>query len=51
MGKQGGVRVIYFTRLAQGEICMLLIYPKAAKDNVPAKILKAIRKELEDGHA
>jgi hypothetical protein len=48
-GKQGGVRVIYFTRLTAGELCMLLIYAKAAKDNIPGYILKQIRKELEDG--
>jgi hypothetical protein len=47
-GKQGGVRVIYFTRLAAGELCMLLIYAKAAKDNIPGHILRQIRKELED---
>ena len=51
MGKQGGARAIYFTRLNEGELCMLLVYPKAAKDNIPAKILKEIRKELEDGHS
>ena len=28
---------------------MLLIYAKAAKDNIPGYILKQIRKELEDG--
>jgi hypothetical protein len=50
MGKQGGVRVIYFTRLQECELCMLLVYPKAAKDNISAKVLKEIRKELEDGH-
>ena len=50
MGKQGGARVIYFTRLQKGELCMLLVYPKAAKDNIAAKVLKEIRKELEDGH-
>jgi hypothetical protein len=49
MGKQGGARVIYFTRLHAGELCMLLIYPKAAKDDIPAHILKHVRKELEDG--
>ena len=48
MGKQGGARVIYFTHLSAGEICMLLVYPKAAKDNIPGHILKAIRKEIED---
>lgn len=28
---------------------MLLVYPKAAKDDIPAHILKQVRKELEDG--
>jgi len=27
---------------------MLLVYPKAAKDNIPGHILKAVRKEIED---
>lgn len=35
-GKSGGVRVIYFARPAVGELWMLLIYPKAEKDNIPA---------------
>ena len=48
MGKQGGARVIYFTDLGAGELCMLLVYPKAAKDNIPGYILKEIRKEIEN---
>lgn len=48
-GKQGGVRVIYFTRLTAGELCMLLVYPKAARDTIPGHILRMIRKEIEDG--
>ena len=48
MGKQGGARVIYFTRLEAGELCMLLVYPKAMRDTIPGHILKAIRKEIED---
>ncbi len=48
MGKQGGVRVIYFCRLHAGELCMLLIYAKAEKDTIPGHILKSIRKEIED---
>ncbi len=48
-GKQGGVRVIYFSRLAAGELCMLLIYPKAERDTIPGHILREVRKELEDG--
>jgi hypothetical protein len=48
MGKQGGARVIYFTHLEAGELCMLLVYPKAAKDDIPGHILKEVRKEIED---
>ncbi len=48
-GKRGGVRVIYFTRLAAGELCMLLVYPKAERDTIPGHILRLIRKEIEDG--
>ncbi len=51
MGKQGGARVIYFTRLSAGELCMLLVYPKAAKDNIPAHILRQVRMEIEDDHS
>jgi len=47
-GKSGGARVIYFNRLAAGELCMLLVYPKAKRDTIPGHILKEIRKELED---
>lgn len=47
-GKRGGARVIYFTRLAAGELCMLLVYPKSEKDTIPGHMLKEIRKELED---
>lgn len=50
MGKRGGARVIYFTRLDAGELCMLLVYPKAVKDNIPARILREIRKEIEHDH-
>lgn len=48
MGKQGGTRVIYFTHLEAGELCMLLVYSKAAKDDIPGHILKEVRKEIED---
>lgn len=48
-GKRGGVRVIYFTRLAAGEIWRLLVYSKSVRDNIPAHLLQAIRREIEDG--
>ena len=46
-GKRGGVRVIYFTRLASGEIWLLVIYAKNVRGNIPAHILKAIRETIE----
>lgn len=48
MGKQGGARVIYFKRLAAGELCMLLVYPKAEKNNIPGHLLEQIRQEIEE---
>ena len=51
VGKRGGARVIYFTRLAAGELCMLLVYSKAEKDSIPGHILKQIRMELEHGNS
>jgi mRNA-degrading endonuclease RelE of RelBE toxin-antitoxin system len=48
-GKRGGVRVIYFLRLASGEICLLLVYSKSVRDNIPGHLLKAVREEIENG--
>jgi hypothetical protein len=39
--------VIYFNRLANGEVWLLLIYGKSATDNISADLLKAIREEIE----
>lgn len=47
MGKQGGSRVIYFNRLENGKIYLLLIYAKAKMENIPAHILKQIKEEIE----
>ena len=47
-GKRGGVRVIYFTRLANGEIWLLVMYAKSVRGSIPAHILKSIREELEN---
>jgi len=48
-GKRGGYRVIYFARVAQGVIWMLTMYPKNVAENIPAHVLRQIRKEVEDG--
>ena len=47
IGKRGGVRVIYYTRLLNGEIWLLVIYSKTLKGNIPAHILKSIREAIE----
>lgn len=47
--KRDGVRVIYFTRLAAGELCMLLVHPKSERGTIPGHILRMIRQEIEDG--
>ena len=49
-GKRGGVRVVYFNRLADGQICLLLIYSKSVRDNVPAELLKLLKQEVTDAH-
>lgn len=46
-GKRGGVRVIYFTRRANGEIWLLVIYAKTVRENIPSHLLKAIREAIE----
>ena len=38
MGKQGGVRVIYFVHYQPNEFWMLTLYAKAKQENVPAHI-------------
>lgn len=47
-GKSGGVRVIYFTRLMEGEIVLLTLYAKAELDNLTGSKLKEIRRALKD---
>lgn len=47
MGKCGGVRVIYYNRLANGEIWLLVIYAKAVRGNIPAATLKAIKEAID----
>ena len=48
MGKRGGVRVIYYTRLANGEIWLLVIYAKSHCADIPAHLLRAIRETIEN---
>lgn len=45
-GKRGGARVIYYNRLDEGRIWLLVIYAKAVRGNIPAHILRAIKEAL-----
>lgn len=46
IGKRGGVRMIYFNRLADGSIVLLTIYAKSAQETISAAVLRQIAKEL-----
>jgi len=47
-GKSSGLRVIYFTRTAEGEVVLLTLYAKARTDNLTGSQLKEIRRVLEE---
>ncbi len=49
MGKRGGIRVIYTTRLTNGAVVLLVIYAKNVAANISAHILRQIAEEM--GHA
>ena len=48
-GKRGGYRVIYYVRRTHGVIWLLTMYPKSVSENIPAHVLRQIRKEVDDG--
>ncbi|WP_025140020.1 transcriptional regulator [Achromobacter sp. DH1f] len=43
MGKRGGVRVIYYLRLASGEVVLLVVYAKANADSISASVLAKLK--------
>ena len=47
-GKSSRVRVIYFTRTAQGEVVLLTLYAKSKTDNLTGTKLKEIRRAIEE---
>ena len=47
-GKSGGVRVIYFARVAEEEVVLLTLYAKSKTDNITGAKLKEIRRALEN---
>lgn len=48
MGKRGGVRVIYYNQLEEGQIGLLIVYSKAKFDNLPSDFLRVLKQEFLD---
>jgi hypothetical protein len=48
-GKRGGYRVIYYTKVQQGVIWMLTLYPKNVKEDISPQTLRQIKREVENG--
>jgi mRNA-degrading endonuclease RelE of RelBE toxin-antitoxin system len=46
-GKRGGVRIIYYLRIAEQEIWMLTIYAKNEAVDIPLHVLRKIREEVD----
>jgi hypothetical protein len=46
-GKRGGVRVIYYLRLRQGEVWMLTLYAKNEAESIPGAALRKIKEEID----
>lgn len=45
-GKRGGIRVIYFNTLSEGEIILLIAYSKAKFDNLSTEFLLKLKNEV-----
>ena len=46
-GKRGGIRVIYYARIRQGQIWMLTLYAKNVMENISANVLRQIKEEID----
>ena len=46
MGKQGGIRIIYYIMKKRDELWMLTLYAKSAHDNIPAHIVRAMKERF-----
>ena len=48
-GKRGGIRVIYFLRLAFGQIVLVTLYGKNVRENIDPGLLKRLKEGFERG--
>lgn len=46
IGKRGGVRVVYYNMLSDGEIILLIGYEKSKYDNLPTELLLEFKNEV-----
>ncbi|MDR2503124.1 MAG: type II toxin-antitoxin system RelE/ParE family toxin [Deltaproteobacteria bacterium] len=46
-GKQGGARIIYFLRLASGQIILITAYGKNVRDDIPREWLRTIKEAYD----
>ncbi len=47
-GKRGGARVVYFIRLAPGQIVLVTAYGKGEREDVPRQWLRRIKEAFDD---
>ncbi len=47
-GKRGGLRVIYYLKLPREQIWLLTVYGKNVRENIPAHVLNAMRKAIDN---
>lgn len=48
-GRRGGMRVIYFLRLASGQIVLVTMYAKNVRENIDPGLLKRLKEGFERG--
>jgi hypothetical protein len=46
-GQARRVRVIYYLRTQHGQVWMLTLYAKNVTENIPVKVLKQIKDEID----
>jgi len=48
-GRRGGVRVIYFLRLASGQIVLVTMYSKGVRENIDPRVLRRLKEGFTRG--
>ena len=48
-GKRGGARVIYFRQVASGQIVLVTMYAKNARENIDPVLLRRMKERFENG--